>query len=479
MSRQTISAALVTVGVTLAFGCASDSNDAGEDRAPAAGGDSSGATGTGSTSAVTGGEVPSGGAGPASGGAANGGTPAGGWGPTGGQGAGGTATGGVSIGGASTGGAVTGGAATGGRGIGGAGTGGVATGGMAAGGEEAGGASTGGGATGGGATGGEATGGEATGGEATGGEATGGEATGGEATGGEATGGEATGGEATGGEATGGASAGAVSSGGTGSELTPTHLPSATATCPTLESGMVSFLGSEVSLTVGPSGVAGPLLFYWHATGMTYTEVSTGFGDFMDEVESSGGVVASFTSTTRDGSNTGNAVWYTGDFAIADEVLACALEQGLVDPRRVHVSGYSAGGLQCGVMARLRSGYVASVLCMSGGLVQALSFTLDGFALQDPSYSPSAIAAHGAAGLDVIGVDFSACSAYFCGLVAADGGVAIDCDDGGDHLASMASRARTMGAVATRFFDENRWGAPADYAGGLPSYIPDYCALVE
>ena len=99
--------------------------------------------------------------------------------------------------------------------------------------------------------------------------------------------------------------------------------------------------------------------------------------------------------------------------------------------------------------------------------------------LQEPSYSPSAIAAHGAAGLDVIGVDFSTCSAYFCGLVAADGGVGSDCDDGGDHLASMASRARTMGAVATRFFDENRWGSPADYAAGLPSYLPDYYKLVE
>ncbi len=472
MRRQTISAALVTVGVTLAFGCASESSDAGEDRVPAAGGASNGGVGTGSTAAtsgampgggaVTGGST-SDGAGAASGGTANGGEPAGGA-TSGGQFVGGTTTGGVATGGASTGGASIGGEETGGGATGGLTTGGASTGGEATGGVTAGGASIGG----------EVTGGEATGGEATGGVTAGGASTGGEATGGEATGGEATGGASTGGEVTGGA----TSSGGTGSEPTPTHLPTPTATCPTLESGMVSFLGSEVSLTVGPSGVAGPLLFYWHATGMTYTEVSTGFGDLMDEVESSGGVVASFTSTTREGSNTGNAVWYTGDFAIADEVLACALEQGLVDPRRVHVSGYSAGGLQCGVMARLRSGYVASVLCMSGGLVQALSFTLDGFALQEPSHSPSAIAAHGAAGLDVIGVDFSTCSAYFCGLVAADGGVAIDCDDGGDHLVSMSSRARTMGAVATRFFDENRWGSPADYAGGLPSYFPDYCALV-
>ena len=462
MSRRTISAALVTAGVTLAFGCARESNDGSEDGASTTVEVSSGGTETSST-AATGGAAPSGGAvtggarsddaGAASGGAETGGAPAGGE-PTGGQ--------------------VTGGAATGGAAIGGAGAGDASTGGTPSSGAASGGTPSSGAASGGATTGGAVTGGTETGGVGTGGADPGGAATGGMATGGVETGGASAGGSDTGGLATGGGAAGGSSSG-----PTPTALPTPTAICPTLKSGMVSFLGSEVSLTVGPSGVAGPLLFYWHATGMTYTEVSTGFGDFMDEVESSGGVVASFTSTTGSGSNTGNAVWYTGDFAIADEVLACALEQGLVDPRRVHVSGYSAGGLQCGVMARARSGYVASVLCMSGGLVQALSFMLDGFALQEPSYSPSAIAAHGAAGLDVIGVDFSTCSAYFCGLVAADGGVAIDCDDGGDHLASMASRARTMGAVATRFFDENRWGSPADYAAGLPSYFPDYCKLVE
>ncbi len=472
MSRRIISLALVTAGVTLVLACASESNDAAEDRAPAGGASSGGAETSSGGETPGGGKVTGGamsdGAGAASGGAASAGAPAGGE-PTGGEVAGGAATGGAANGGASAGGATTGGRPSGGAASGGATTGGSVTGGSATGGVGTGGVGPGGAVIGGAATGGAETGGASTGGSATGGEGTGGEPTGGAPTGGAATGGDGTGGEATGGGSAGGAGAGPI----------PTALPTPSATCPTLESGMVSFLGSEVSLTVGPNGVAGPLLFYWHATGMTYTEVNTAFGDFMDEVASSGGVIASFTSTTGTGANTGNAVWYTGDFAIADEVLACALEQGLVDPRRVHVSGYSAGGLQCGVMSRLRSGYVASVLCMSGGLVQALSFTLDNFDLQDPSYSPSAIAAHGAAGLDVIGVDFSTCSAYYCGLGAAAGGVAIDCNDGGDHIASMASRARTMGAVATRFFDENRWGSPADYGGGLPSYFPAYCALVE
>ena len=255
----------------------------------------------------------------------------------------------------------------------------------------------------------------------------------------------------------------------------PTALPTPTGSCPQLVSGMVSIAGSDVSLCVGPPGTPGPVLFYWHATGMTYTEVNTGFGDAIADVEAHGGLVASFTTTNGQGTNTGNGVWYTGDIDVADELLACALEQGLVDPRRIHISGYSAGGLQCAAMSYLRSGYVASVLCMSGGFMSGLST----YSLQDSAYIPAAIAAHGAAGSDVFILDFATCSENYCADVASHGGLAIDCNDGGDHIASMASRASTMGAVAWQFFAENPYGAAQDYPSGLPAYFPDYCGIVE
>jgi dienelactone hydrolase len=156
-------------------------------------------------------------------------------------------------------------------------------------------------------------------------------------------------------------------------------------------------------------------------------------------------------------------------------VLACAIQQGLVDTRRIHVSGYSAGGLQCAAMAYLRSGYVASVLCMSGGFMS----TSPSYSLQDPQHVPAAVAAHGAAGSDVFILDFATCSANFCASVTDNGGLAIDCNDGGDHIGSMSSRASTMGAVAWQFFAENRYGSPQTYSGGLPAYFPDYCAVAQ
>ena len=255
----------------------------------------------------------------------------------------------------------------------------------------------------------------------------------------------------------------------------PTALPTPTSSCPELVSGMLTILGKDVSLSVGPAGTPGPVLFYWHATGMTYTEVNSGFSDAMADVEANGGVVASFTTTNGQGTNTGNGVWYTGDIDVADEVLACALEQGLVDTRRIHVSGYSAGGLQCAAMSYLRSGYVASVLCMSGGFVSGLST----YSLQDPAHIPAAIAAHGAAGSDVFILDFATCSENYCADVVSHGGLAIDCNDGGDHIGSMTSRASTMGAVAWQFFAENPYGAAQTYPSGLPTYFPSYCAIVE
>lgn len=394
-----------------------------------------------------------------------------------------TASGGTNVGGTSSiGGSVAfGGAESGGKSTGGVATGGLTTtGGSAFGGQPQGGATTGGAIPAGGAVAGGSSSVGST--SATGGALAGGvtSATGGAMTGGVTSAGGAqwTGGAPSGGGvvSTGGAAAtGGLATMGGSTGATPTSLPTAKQTCPTLATGMVSFLGSSVSLSVGPANTKGPLLFYWHATGMTYTEVQSGFSAVISEVKSNGGVVASFTTTTSTGTNTGNGVWYTGDIDVADEVLACAIQQGLVDTSRIHVSGYSAGGLQCAAMSYLRSGYVASVLCMSGGFVSGMS----NYAPQDPKRVPPAIAAHGAAGSDVFILDFATCSGTYCSSVVSKGGLAINCNDGGDHITSMTTRAATMGPVGWKFFAENPYGADNHYPSGLPSYFPSYCTIAK
>ena len=112
---------------------------------------------------------------------------------------------------------------------------------------------------------------------------------------------------------------------------------------------------------------------------------------------------------------------------------------------------------------------------MSGGFATGLS----PYALQDANHIPAAIAAHGATGSDVFILDFATASNNYCSSVASKGRLAIDCNDGGDHIASMNSRARTMGEVAWRFFSENRYGANNQYTSGLPSYFPAYCTITN
>jgi poly(3-hydroxybutyrate) depolymerase len=264
----------------------------------------------------------------------------------------------------------------------------------------------------------------------------------------------------------------------------PTTLPIAQEPCPTLATGTVSFLGSSVKLWVGPASTPGPLLFYWHGTAMTANEVSNGFSDAISEVTHQGGVVASFTSTTGSGTNTGDWVWYTGDFDVADEVLACAIQQQLVDPRHIHTAGYSAGGLQCGTMVYARSGYLASALCVSGGIINTGLYAgmySNIYQLQDPNHIAPIITAHGKKGSDVFVVDFSDCSASLCSDVVGKGGFAINCDDGGDHILSMLTRMKTMGPVAWEFFKDHPFGlkSPFPYASGLPDYFPSYCSITQ
>lgn len=253
-------------------------------------------------------------------------------------------------------------------------------------------------------------------------------------------------------------------------------IPTPTGTCPKMATGTVKFNGQSVQLYVGPAGKPGPLLLYWHATGMTALEVLTGFGGAISEVQKNGGVVASFASTTMSGANTGNFVWYTGDFKTADEVVACGVQQGLVDPMRIHTSGYSAGGLQCGTMVFQRSGYLASAVCMSGGIISMMDMLGTMYKFQDASHVPPVVAAHGAQGLDWIAVDFATCSADLCKRIAAKGGTAINCNDGGDHIMGMITRAGTMGPLGWRWMKETPFGTNPKT---LPTYFPKTCSLTN
>jgi poly(3-hydroxybutyrate) depolymerase len=217
----------------------------------------------------------------------------------------------------------------------------------------------------------------------------------------------------------------------------------------------------------------GPLVLYWHATGSSATaEVPIAFDTAA--VTAAGGMIVGFEATTRTGTpsnTTGNDVWYQSDVAFADQVVACAAQQKLVDTRHIHAAGYSAGALQSVYMWFARSGYLASVISFSGGDV-----TIDEAPFQDSAHAGAAIVAHGGAGQDVYGtVDFSMASATWETQIKQAGALAIDCNDGQMHV--YIPRLSNLAPVSLKFFQDHPFGVTPEPYTSLPSGFPSYCAI--
>jgi len=211
-------------------------------------------------------------------------------------------------------------------------------------------------------------------------------------------------------------------------------------------------------------------VFYWHATTATSQEAVAGLGPGTSEVVISGGVVASFNDSVGTGTNTGDFTWYTGDFATADEVLACAVAQQLIDVRHIHSAGYSPGSCQTAAMVYARP-YLASVLCYSGG-----AMTMG--ALPDPNNHPAMIGAHGAVGSDVFGIAIATNTILLENDLKSKGSFVIDCNDGGDHIQSIASRMAGAAAPGWQFFKDHPYEVAPEPYKSLPSTFPSYCKLM-
>lgn len=257
-----------------------------------------------------------------------------------------------------------------------------------------------------------------------------------------------------------------------GGNLPRPALPSPKGTCPSMsgqDGNDLAFLGSTVTIWSGPAGSVGPMVFYWHATNASSDEVVAGLGPGTGEVASRGGVIASFVKSTGSGTNTGDYTWYTGDFAVADEVLACAHQQHLIDVRHIHSAGYSPGSCQTAAMVYARA-YLASVLCYSGG-----AMTLG--ALPDPDNHPAIVGAHGAVGSDIFLIDIAQNTLILENDLKSKGSFVIDCDDGGDHQ-SVGPRMSGAAGPAWQFFKDHPYEISPEPYQSIPSTFPSYCKVL-
>lgn len=247
-------------------------------------------------------------------------------------------------------------------------------------------------------------------------------------------------------------------------------LPKATEACPALADGTVTVAGSKVVIWVGSK--PGPAYFYFHGTGTAPSEINQGLPGAATGVKTNGGLAASWDTSNNKGSNTGT-IWYTGDLEGMDQLVACGVEKGIIDTGRIHVSGFSAGGLETGAAVFGRSNYVASAIVYSGGKPFGAG------ALQDPSNVPAVLGAHGAKGSDMLGLDFHDGTISLESEIVKLGGFAIDCDDEGDHIGGWFKRAG-VGGKAMQFLADHPYNTrPSPYESALPAGFPTYCKVVE
>jgi poly(3-hydroxybutyrate) depolymerase len=241
--------------------------------------------------------------------------------------------------------------------------------------------------------------------------------------------------------------------------------------CPEIKTGTIMVGGHRnVDITAGEGGKKGALIFYWHGTGSSAAgEVGRLPREMVDDIVATGGIIAGFNGSGSGGGKgdcSGTATHNIADFDAGDQLVACAVKNHGIDPRRIYSAGCSAGGLQTGCMAQLRSSYMAAVAPNSGGVVASQAWQDD--------HAPAVMTMHGAAGSDVVIVDFSSTSRTFDMSAKSHGSFVINCDHGGGHCAAP----NDLKNAYWQFFKDHPFGVETSpWATALPAGVPDYCKV--
>jgi poly(3-hydroxybutyrate) depolymerase len=236
------------------------------------------------------------------------------------------------------------------------------------------------------------------------------------------------------------------------------------------KSGTATVLGlSGIALKVGTKkegAPTGPLVFYWHGTGSSASESSMFAGS--SEVAEQGGIVVSFGSSKGTGGDcSGTGTFALDDFKVVDQIVACAVKNHNIDPKRIYTTGCSAGGLMAGCMAIQRSKYLAATAPNSGGI------TIGYGTFQDLTRMPAVMTMHGSAADNVI-VAFAETSEAYDNYMQEKGAFVINCDHGGGHCGAPAA----LQASAWQFMKAHPFGThPSPYAAGLPSDFHKSCKI--
>lgn len=248
-------------------------------------------------------------------------------------------------------------------------------------------------------------------------------------------------------------------------------IPEVMGECPEIKTGTIMVGGHRnVAITAGEGGKKGALVFYWHGTGSTAAgEIGRLPPEMIEDITSTGGIIAGFNGSGTAGGKgdcSGTGTHNIADFDAGDQLVACAVKNHGIDPRRIYSAGCSAGGLQTGCMGALRSSYMAAVAPNSGGVVSPQPWQDD--------HAPAVMTMHGAAGSDVVIVDFSNTSRTYDMSAKSHGSFVINCDHGGGHC----GLSNELKNAYWQFFKDHPFGIEkSPWETALPAGVPDYCKV--
>ena len=253
----------------------------------------------------------------------------------------------------------------------------------------------------------------------------------------------------------------------------------ATGPCPEFRSGYATFTPDGTRrrvllyVTEAAKQLDGPLIFSWHTT-LPGPEMATSWlGDaVIRQITAQGGIVAApetgTPSATRPWDSIQGGPRGDRDQRLMDEIVACATQKVGIDTRRIHAIGMSAGGLKTAQVSLRRSGYLASVVVYSGGLLAGES-PPD----QDPSNPFSAMILYGGPRdiSPVDGINYPDASRRYLSVLRPKGRLGFLCNHAGGH-----SVPRDTQASAWQFLQDHPFGTQA-YATALPAGFSRYCTL--
>jgi len=206
-------------------------------------------------------------------------------------------------------------------------------------------------------------------------------------------------------------------------------IPPVTAQCPSFGNSTITFMNNAgIQMVAGakPAGPTAPMVLYWHGTVSRAGEYAGMAAAVRSGVVAEGGILVSPDNTLGGDGRSGTSIWGQADYAWVDQMVACAVRDHNVDPRRIYTTGCSAGGLFATALAQERSSYIAAAAPNSGGITFG-----SGYPFQTPNYTPAYMSIHG--GNDVVGVNFATTSANADRAFKAHGGFVINCNHGGGH----------------------------------------------